>query len=71
MRTWLIDDVEVFEVPFDYDLTAFEVYVGNDLKGTIYPETMDDIVMLAACLNDGQNPLEDNWEDGRGGTLSY
>ena len=47
------------------------MYVGNDLKGTIYPDTMDDVVMLAACLNDGQNPLADNWEDGREGTLSY
>lgn len=32
MRAWVIDDVEVFEVPFDYDLTAFEVYVGKTLK---------------------------------------
>lgn len=71
MKTWHTDLVDVYEVPFDYDLHAFNVTTADGiLIGTVYPDTIEDMQNLIDELDAGGCPIADRWEDGRGNICS-
>jgi hypothetical protein len=69
MKEWLIDGVKITECSFDHDLHIFEIYKGNELVGTITPESIDDMKEIMDDLDKGISPY--GWEDGMGNTISW
>lgn len=67
MNTWNNNGYTIEEVAFDGDLHAFEVYNADDeLLGTIYPASIEDMNSCIAALDAGKDPVTDGWEDGNG-----
>ena len=70
MRTWSNGKSEIREVPFDGgELHAFEVYREGHLIGTVKPGSIDDMNQCIADLDAGEDPVEEEWEDGTGNTI--
>jgi hypothetical protein len=70
MRTWENGEITVSEVDYNYDLHAFDVYVGDRFLGTVYPATIEDMARCIKALDDGEDPVSDGWEDGCGNVCS-
>lgn len=67
MRVWKTEMAIVEEVGFDHDLHAFEVYSKNgEFLGLITPDNIDDMNYIVKCLNNGECPVKNHWEDGSG-----
>lgn len=67
MRTWNFDNgIEVLESEYDYDLHCFKVYNRANYLGTIYPNTIEDMENCIRELDNGSDPITDDWEDGMG-----
>lgn len=58
--------IEVYERDFDYDLHVFKVYEGERYLGTVYPASIESMNECIKELNNGNDPIDGNWEDGNG-----
>lgn len=67
MKMWNRDSYTVEMIEHDADLKAFEVTQGDNIQ-TIYPATIEDMEMIIAELDAGEDV--DGWEDGMGNTIS-
>lgn len=67
MRTWKFENgIIVKEMEFDYDLHKFEVYHGEKYLGSVYPDSIKDMISCIADLDAGKDPISNGWEDGCG-----
>lgn len=64
MKTWDFDNYLVYE---ETDVLRFENNEGDTI-GYVHLHH-DDADILIGLLNDGINPIEDEWEDGIGNTI--
>lgn len=71
MRKWIFENrIKVYEVDFDYDLHALEVYHNKRYLGTIYPADIADMETCFDELDKGNDPIDGHWEDGLGNSCS-
>lgn len=70
MKNWIFSEVgnglEVQEAELNYDLHCFNVYNGDRYIGCIQPNTIKDMENCINELNEGYDPISNNWEDGNG-----
>lgn len=67
MKNWNFENgINVWESEYDYDLHCFKVYNGDKYLGTIYPSTIEDMESCIEDLDNGDDPISCNWEDGCG-----
>lgn len=68
---WAFEDgrIEVFKREHDYECKKFEVWDGDELVGTIYPESADASRQIQKDLSSGISPY--GWDDGQGGTIGW
>lgn len=67
MRTWERKGYEVIEKEFDGDLHHFDIMQDDEVVATIEPETIDDMQLIKADLDAGEDV--NGWEDGNGNTI--
>lgn len=62
----------IVEIDYDCDLKAFEVYDDEEdnLLGTVYPDTIEDMENCQKLLEAGECPICDGWDDGLGNSCS-
>ena len=69
---WILGDCVVTEVPNDYDLHAFAVYMatenGSIVRQDVLPGSIEEMEDNRQALDDGEAPT-DGWEDGLGNTV--
>lgn len=67
MRKWRFKNgIEVHENSYNYDLHCFAVYSEDGYLGSIYPDTIEDMKSCIRQLDNGNDPVSDEWEDGLG-----
>lgn len=67
MKSWEFkNSIKVFEEDYNYDLHCLKVYKGESYLGTVYPGTIEDMHECMKCLDNGDDPITDGWEDGCG-----
>lgn len=67
MKEWTFaNGIKVYEVPWDFDLHALDVYHHSAYLGKIIPDCIDGMKNYFAELDNNKDPITDNWEDGCG-----
>lgn len=70
-KNWNFEDgIFVQEVDFDGDLHELEVFNGDEYLGTVTPPDVEDMEKCINDLDNGSNPITDNWEDGMGNSCT-
>jgi len=67
MKVWMREGYEVVEKPFDGNLHEFEIVKGDEVVGTITPDSLEDQARIIADLDAGEDV--NGWEDGMGNTI--
>ena len=71
MKTWEFENgIRVEEAEFDYDLHILKVYHNDDYLGSITPDCIETMERCFEDLDNGSNPVEDEWMDGMGNTCT-
>lgn len=69
---WILESCVVREVPCDFDLHAFEVYMATEndsvVRQNVIPGSIEDMEGIRQSLDNGDAPT-DGWEDGLGNTV--
>lgn len=67
MKMWNRGTYTVEMIDYDMDLKGFEIVQGDNIQ-TIYPATLEDMEVIIADLDAGEDV--NGWEDGMGNTIN-
>lgn len=67
MKEWNFENgIIVYEEDYDHDLHCFKVYNRENYLGTVYPDSIEDMEYGISALDNGEDPISADWEDGLG-----
>ena len=71
MREWKFENgINVYEEEFNFDLHVLKVFDGDRYLGTVYPDSIETMESMFEDLDNGNNPIDSEWEDGCGNSCT-